>query len=125
MRLLLVALALLVGPACEWVLPEVAPRFRDGVPLVPPWDATGLPVEGGEVTHADEETLSVRHAKGDALVLGRAYAQALDAAGWSRAAETSAGGMVNEVWTDPQGRRVALAAMDEGERVVVSLSVLP
>jgi hypothetical protein len=123
-RLMLVALALLALPACEGLFPSDEPRFTEATSITEPWASMNLPVQDGKVTVSGADTLTVHHAQGTTDDLGQRYADALQAAGWTKDADTSGSGVVNQTWSK-EGKSLALNVLDhDGERVV-SLAVLP
>ncbi|MCB9681986.1 MAG: hypothetical protein H6733_11000 [Alphaproteobacteria bacterium] len=123
-RVLLVAVLLLGAAGCDWIFSDDPPRFSDAVPLTPPWTTMALPVAGARVTFSDAETVSIHHAGVQGAALADSYGTALQAAGWTLDADTSAGGIVNQTWTSAdQSLALSIQAVDDAS--VVSLSILP
>lgn len=94
------------------------------VPLTPPWDAMALPVGEARVTHADADTISARHSSEDVIALGKRYAEALDAAGWSLERDESVGSIVQQTWSRGDDE-LSMSVLRQRNESVVSLTVIP
>lgn len=123
-KLFVMALVLASAAGCEGMFSHEAPHFSAAVPLTAPWDALKLPVADGVVTFSDATTMTAQHTGQTPDALAPKYTDALTAAGWSKEADTSAGGIVNQTWTK-ESTSVAFTVMDRDGAAVVSLSVLP
>lgn len=119
-----VMVAWLAGSGGCMFFEDAGPEHAASVPLTAPWVELGLPVDGGDVTLSEPESMSVRFGGASPEVAAAPFADALTAGGWSRESDTSVPGVVNQTWAR-EGTTLALSAMARDGVTVVSISRLP
>lgn len=89
-----------------------------------PWTELALPIAPGRVVFSNEAMLAVHYDGGEVAALTSSWSSALEAAGMTRAADTSAEDMTSITWDGPDAV-VALGVLPQEGRAEVSLSRYP
>lgn len=121
-KLFVVAGCLFAAVAYEGWLSTTQPHYSEATPLTPRWKDMRLPVDAATVTFSDAETVSLQHDGAAPEAISLRYVESLTKSGWSKEADTSAGGIVNQTWTKDTAS-LAFTVMERA--AVVSLSLLP